>query len=643
MCGIAGYIGAEPIDLEPAIARLLHRGPDDRGIWQGKLGGRFAGLAHTRLAVIDLSAAGHQPMEAPGGLRITFNGEIYNYRELREELRALGHQFRTDTDTEVILEGYRRFGDGIVDRLRGMYAFALLDEKRERALLVRDRLGMKPLYYATTSKGLVFASEIGALLPLLGEYPDLDLCAVRDYLTYLYVPAPRSIFQGISQLLPGHLLIATASGSQVGRYWQLPAVEQQRPRREVVAALRTLLIETVDSHLVSDVPLGAFLSGGLDSTTLVALMARRGSGSVKTFCMTFDPEAGLYDERQYAQAVARAYGTEHTEIPVHPDLVNLLPESVEHFGEPFGNPTALLVYLLSRETRRHVTVALAGDGGDELFLGYPRYQGAALSRAYRHLPAAAREILAERIAPQIPESTRGFHTLRRLREFLIGSELPEDDMYAQWVTYFTAHEQRTLLAPEVRRATAGYDPLTLLTQAIAADHPRDLLDRCQALDLATFLPGNLLTYSDRMSMAHGLEVRTPFCDHRLVEFMARIPANQKMPGLRTKTLLREAVADLLPPAVKRRKKLGFNPPVGIWLKGPLRPILEETLSAKRVGSEGIFVPEAIERLKTEHQSGQRDRSLHLYALLNFQIWAQTFRKRHTMAASRSPEIASYRT
>jgi asparagine synthase (glutamine-hydrolysing) len=461
---------------------------------------------------------------------------------------------------------------------------------------------------------------------LLPQTPGIDVHALRDYLTFLYVPSPRSIFLGIRQLPPGHLLIIEEDREPVlSKYWRLPPVEPERPRAEVVEALRNLLVETVDEHLVADVPLGAFLSGGLDSTTLVAMMARKGTGRVKTFCMTFEPDAGLYDEREYARAVAHTYGTEHTEIPVHPDLVDLLPQCVEHFGEPFGNPTSLLVYLLSRETRRHVTVALAGDGGDELFLGYPRYQGAALSRAYRHAPAAARGLMAERIAPLIPESTRGFHALRRIREFLIGTELPEDAMYAQWVTYFTAREQHALLEPEIRRATAGDDPLSLLSRTSAADQPRDLVDRCQALDLTTFLPGNLLTYSDRMSMAHALEVRTPFCDHRLVEFMARLPAHQKMPRLRTKDLLRRAVSDLLPPSVKRRRKLGFNPPVGIWLNGPLRPMLEETLSPARLKADGIFQAGAVERLQAEHQSGQRDRSLHLYALLNFQVWSQRFR------------------
>ncbi len=653
MCGIVGYVGAFRPPLERALAALRHRGPDDAGLWRGRLGEAEAGLAHARLAVLDPSPSGKQPMEsADGRLRVVFNGEIYNFAELRAELERGGASFRTRTDTEVLLEGYRRWGDDVLSRLRGMFALALLDHERGRALLARDRLGIKPLYYslaprplASASLGegeraagggepapLLFASEAKGVLELLPERPGIDLRALRDYLTYLYVPYSRSIHAGLSQLPPGHRLIWEKGRVSIDRWWRLPPVERPRPRQEIVRELRSLLEETVRLHLVSDVPLGAFLSGGLDSTTLVALMARAGARPVKTFCMTFEPGAGLYDEREHAREVATRYGTDHTEIPVRPDVAELLPASVRSFDEPFGNPTALLVNALSRETRRHVTVALAGDGGDEIFLGYPRYQGAAVAALYGRLPRRARAFAAETLAPRIPESTRGRHGLRRAREFLSAGTLPPDEAYAGWVTYFTEREQAALLSPEILRATAGHDPLWHLRAALAPGDERGLVDRCQAIDLATFLPGNLLTYSDRMSMAHALEVRVPFCDHALVEFMARIPASEKLRRLQAKSLLREAVADLLPPGVRRRRKLGFNPPVGIWLNGPLRPMLDDLLSEERLRRRGIFEPAAVRRLVDEQRSGRRDRSLPLWALLHFESWAEAQESARSQAA-----------
>ncbi len=626
MCGIAGYFGSETSGLDAALAALRHRGPDDRGLWEGTLAGQRAGLAHARLAILDLSPVGRQPMaSADGRLRIVFNGEIYNYRAMRAELHRLGHAFASQTDTEVVLAGYRQWGDGVLDRLRGMFALAIFDEGRGRVLIARDRLGIKPLYYQPLPGGVRFASEPKGLLAMLPERPGVDLHALRDYLTYLYVPYPRSIFQGLRQLAPGHSLVVEGGRSRLARWWRLPPAGPPRPRAELVFEVRRRLEEVVELHLVSDVPVGAFLSGGLDSTTLVALAARRGGRPIETFCMTFEPDAGLYDERVYARAVAERYGTVHTEIPVRPDLAELLPRAIRHFDEPFGNPTALLVDLLSEKTREHVTVALAGDGGDELFLGYPRYQGAALSEAWRRLPRRLRALAAVGIAPRIPESTRGRHSLRRAREFLSGSLMPPDEMYAGWVTYFAEAEQRVLLTPDLLAATEGRRPFEHLEEQLEPGERRGLVDRCQAVDLGSFLPGNLLTYSDRMSMAHGLEIRVPFCDHVLVELLASVPAEQKMPRLRTKALLREAVADLLPAAVQRRRKLGFNPPAGIWLNGPLRPMVEDLLAPRRLREQGWLDPVAVQTLLEEHRTGKRDRTWHLWSLLALEVWADVYR------------------
>jgi asparagine synthase (glutamine-hydrolysing) len=605
-----------------ATEALRHRGPDEGAVWEGRLGDAAVGLGFRRLAVIDLSPLGDQPMAGPGDTtRIVFNGEIYNFPELRAELLRFGHTFRSQGDTEVLLAGYRQWGDDVVQHLRGMFAFAIVDFARNRVLLARDRLGIKPLYIRAAPGELLFASELKGILAMLPATPKLDPRALSSYLTYLYLPPPQSIFQGIGQLAPGERAVFENGELRRETYWSLPAVGPPRDRREVVREVRALIEETVRQHLIADVPLGAFLSGGLDSTTLVALMAKASSKPAKTFCMTFEPNAGLYDERQYARVVAEKYGTDHTEIPVRPDLVDLLPAAVRHFDEPFGNPTALLTWLLARKTREHVTVALAGDGGDELFLGYPRYQGAALSAVYRRLPLGAREI-ASKLSDRIPESTRGRHELRRAREFLHGGALPQDDMYAEWVTYFTSEEQTALLTEPVLREIAGYEPLRYLSARLRDD--RDFVDRCQALDLETFLPGNLLTYTDRMSMAHGLEVRVPFCDHRLVELLASTPSTLKMPRLQTKALLREAVDDLLPAEVRGRRKLGFNPPVGIWLRGPLREMMVDLLTSKRARERGLFRASAVSQLIAELDGGRRDRSLHLWALLNFELWARAY-------------------
>ena len=389
----------------------------------------------------------------------------------------------------------------------------------------------------------------------------------------------------------------------------------------VIEQLRALLNDVVKQHLISDVPLGAFLSGGLDSSTLVALMARNSSRPVRTYCMTFREDEGLYDERQYARIVAEHFGTIHTEIPVKPDLVNDLPAMVRQFDEPFGNPTALLSYLLSKETRKHVTVALSGDGGDEAFLGYPRYQGAALARSYRYLPRGLRHLLALGIAPTIRESTSGDHSLRRAREFLASGAKPLEEMYEDWVGYFTVEQISGMVSPD--RADCAETGL-LFPDLFASAPGGDFVDRANYVDLKGFLPNNLLRYTDRMSMAHALEVRVPYCDHRLIEFMAGVSSKQKMRKLQCKHLFKDAVRPWLPEAILRRKKLGFNPPMGMWLKGELRPLVDELLDPERLRRQGFFQPDPIQRMIAEHRAGRRDFSLHIWSLLVFQTWMDLY-------------------
>ncbi|MBS2027850.1 MAG: asparagine synthase (glutamine-hydrolyzing) [Deltaproteobacteria bacterium] len=613
MCGIVGQIGSKPTELAPALDAIHHRGPDDRGTWRGRAGEQTVDLGFVRLAILDLSPAGHQPMpSADGSVWLTFNGEIYNYRELRDELRAAGHTFKSESDSETILYAYQQYGEAFVQRLRGMFALALWDAKREKLVLARDRLGIKPLLYSQHGGRLAWASEAKGLLKL-GVPRTLNRDALHDYLRYLYVPPPKSIFAEIHRLEPGHMLVWERGQLRNERYWSITRAPEERDEATVIAQLRQLLEETVRQHLASDVPLGAFLSGGLDSSTLVALMARHTPGKVKTFCMTFGDGEELYDERQYARAVAQHFGTEHTEIPVKPNLVELLPQMVRHFDEPFGNPTALLVYLLSQETRKHVTVALAGDGGDEVFLGYPRYQGAWLASRYRVAPRMLRHALGD-LSSLIHDSTRGNHSLRRAREFLSTGELPLEEMYENWIGYFTEAEIRTLL----RQATAQTH--SQLAPLFAEATGTEFVDRAAQVDLRSFLPGNLLRYTDAMSMAHSLEVRVPFCDHRLVEFLAALPASQKMPRLEMKALLKKAMAKELPPMVRERKKLGFNPPMGIWLNRELAPLVDEHLSPARLEREGFFDPGLVSEMMAAHRKGTRDFSLHIWSLLVFQTW-----------------------
>jgi asparagine synthase (glutamine-hydrolysing) len=620
MCGITGAVpGIEPEILGRMTARLAHRGPDGEGF----LSCGEVSLGHRRLAIIDLPG-GAQPMtSADGRCTIVFNGEIYNFAALRRELEAEGAKFRTRSDTEVLLELWARRGPAALEKLRGMFAFALWDTPRKTLHLVRDRLGVKPLYWCQVGPRLLFASEIKGLL----AHPDvprrLNPQAVDDFLTYLYVPAPQTIFSGLFELPPAHWLRWEAGRVEVHRYWDaLPApVAQPLPHllEELIACLR----EAVELRLVSDVPLGAFLSGGLDSSTIVALMARASAQPVRTFSLGFGAGEEHYTELEHARAVSAHCGTQHRELEIRPDSAALLPRMVAHFDEPFGNPTALLVYQLSELTRRHVTVALAGDAGDEVFLGYPRYAGVRLRRFLDFLPRPVRRAVAA-ASNTLSDSPNGFHARRRAREFLSTAGAAWQDAYAEWVSYFTPAMRRQLYTDEFRSALGGYDSRVVLDECFQRVAGADPLDQAAYVDLHTFLPFNLLEYGDRMSMAHALEVRLPFTDHRLVEFSLRLPAALKLRGRQSKFLLRQAARPLLPASTLQRKKLGLNPPLGIWLQRDLAAMMDRDLSAPTVRRRGWLRAEEVARLVSEFRSGRRDYSLHLWALLVLEEWCRQY-------------------
>jgi asparagine synthase (glutamine-hydrolysing) len=623
MCGITGGVpGIDARVLQRMTAALAHRGPDGEGYFHAP-GPGGASLGHRRLAVIDL-LGGREPMtSADGRWTIVFNGEIYNFRELRWELKSFGVAFRTKSDTEVLLEAWAHWGEQALERLRGMFAFAIWDARDHVLWLVRDRLGVKPLYYTSISGRLLFGSEIKALL----AHPDvprrLRPSAVDDYLAYLYVPAPQTIFEGIEELPPAHWLRLSNGRIDLRRYWQprpLPAGEAREASAE---ELRALLDEAVRLRLVSDVPLGAFLSGGLDSSSIVALAARAQTDPLRTFSLGFGAGEEHYTELEYASLVSGRCATEHRELTIRPSCAELLPRMVALFDEPFGNPTSLLLHALSAAAREHVTVALAGDGGDELFLGYPRYLGARLRRAWSAAPSPIRRA-ASALARRIPEGTNGFHARRRAREFFSEGSGTWQSAYIAWVTYFSPAMRSELYSPEFSAAVGGHSAERFLEERFAEAADADPLAQASYVDLLSFLPHNVLQYGDRMSMAHALELRLPFTDHRLVEFALRLPSDQKLRGRETKRLLRRAMSPLLPQETVKRSKLGLNPPLGRWLRGELAPLVDRYLSPRAVGRRGWFRPEAVARIREEFAHGRRDYSLHLWALLVLEEWAQQY-------------------
>lgn len=637
MCGITGAVpGIDAALLERMTLSLAHRGPDGEGF----LCTAEVCLGHRRLAIIDLPG-GRQPMTSGDGrCTMIFNGEIYNFRELRHELETGGAHFRTRSDTEVLVEAWARWGIAALERLRGMFAFAVWDHCERSLTLVRDRLGVKPLYYARIGKRLLFASEIKALLRHPQVRRGLNAAAVDDYLTYLYIPAPQTIFEGIEELLPAHWLRWQDGSTASGCYWD------PRPRPADDAAvvrelrndapstgrssharnaeeLRAVLGEAVRLRLESDVPLGAFLSGGIDSSSIVALMSQASAEPVRSFSLGFGEGEEHYTELEYARMVSARFGTEHRELEIRPHCAELLPRMVALFDEPFGNPTALLVYALAELTRRHVTVALAGDGGDELFLGYPRHLGVHLRRFLDSVPRPLRRALGG-MAGGIPEGTDGHHRRRRLREFLVASGDTWQRAYTGWVSYFSPDMRGELYTPEFRAEVGnhrGEDFLKGLFARVAACHP---LDQVSYVDLHSFLPHNVLEYGDRMSMAHALEVRLPYTDHRLVEFALRLPAGEKLRGRGGKRVLRHAMDSLLPAKILKRPKLGLNPPLGMWLQRDLAPVVNRYLSRESVERRGWFAADAVVRLMDEFHSGRRDYSLHIWALLVLEEWCRQY-------------------
>ncbi len=625
MCGITGVWSGfgfpDHADLAQRLTAmagtLRHRGPDASGVWADET----VGLGHTRLAIIDLTAAAHQPMSAlTGDIHIVFNGEIYNFRELRSQLIGLGHRFRSRSDTEVILNGYCQWGVAVLDRLRGMFAIGLWDAARRRLLLARDRVGKKPLYYGWLDDRLLFGSEIKAILawPDMPRVPNYE--ALHHYLSFRYVPNDLTAFKGIYKLQPAHYLTVEADGStRTQQYWSLPRPVRTPVRNvdDVKEELVERLDEAVRIRLVSDVPVGAFLSGGVDSASVVASMARVASGRIRTFTVGFT-EASV-DERADARLVAERYGTDHSDFVVDPQVVDVLPKIVWHYGEPFADPVAIPSYYLSEIARRHVTVALNGDGGDESFFGYRRHAGARIGGWLDRLPLAIRKQIAA-LGRRLPldNAVRGFPV--QLRQFMRSADQTRAERYGNWVTYFSDDLKEELYGDAMRDCLPQRS-VALLEGWFAngASH-----EDCAAwADIHTFLPDDLLVRIDIAAMAHGLEGRSPFLDHEFMTFAASLPASQKMSGIRTKSLLRSAMEPRLPRKLLYGPKRGFPMPLRGTL-AQLGEMVHDVLLSSAADTRGLFRRERVQRLLADHYNGTRIRAHEIWALLMLELWFTTW-------------------
>ena len=633
MCGIAGkfFFDRErrvETELLRAMNRVLaHRGPDDSGIFQDGA----IGLAHRRLSIIDLSPGGHQPMaNADGTLWITYNGEIYNFRELRAGLEADGVRFRSQSDTEVILALWEREGVECLQRLCGMFAFAMWDARRRTLTLVRDRVGKKPLHYYVDDEKVLFASEPKGIFvdPSVRAEPDLD--ALHHYLTFGYVPSPRSAFRGVRKLSPAHYVEIDERGVRTARYWRLSYRPKLRiSEAEACEALRAHLREAVRRRLISDVPLGAFLSGGIDSSAIVALMSEITAGSVKTFSIGF--EEAKYNELPWARLVAARYGTDHHELVVKPDAAAILPEIVWHYNEPFADSSAIPTYYLAEMTRQRVTVALNGDAGDENFAGYERYRAHRLTTRWDRVPAPIKRALDVGVS-MLPRGGDPAGLPRRIRRFWADRHLDPRRRYGRWMTVFTEAAKADLYTPAFAAATAAVDPIDELLRAYALADTPDLLDATLGADVGTYLPDDLLVKVDIASMAHGLEARSPMVDHEFMEFVAVLPSDFKLRRVEKKYLLKRAVRDLVPEGILARPKQGFGVPISAWLKGPLREMLHDSLFSRPSVERGLLEPRALRRLVDEHERGVEGRHPQLWALLMLELWFTRFIDRAPAAA-----------
>ncbi len=607
---------------------LRHRGPDHEGVFvKGNIG-----LGHTRLSILDLSPAGHQPMcNEDRSVWVVFNGEIYNFPELRDGLEKQGHIFSSHTDTEVIVHLYEEKGIECLHDLRGMFAFALWDENRQRLVLARDRLGKKPLVYRLGSRGLVFASELKALLCDPGIRPEIDLSSLYHYLTYSYVPGPRTIFKNINKLPPAHYLVYENGSATTRRYWSLSYRQKIscRSLEEYKERFFAVFNEAVQCRLKSDVPFGAFLSGGIDSSIIVAVMSGMLDNPVKTFSIGFEEEE--YDELRFARMIAERYGTDHHEFIVKPDMIDVLPKLIWHYNEPYADSSAVPSYCLAQMTREHVTMALNGDGSDECFAGYPRYVEAMRASLLQKAAGLYGKNLVTGAAALLPGGSHYGSFPRRLRRYIAAVCEKPERRYVRWLCHFDNNMKQELCSDDLRQSLHSTDSVDLIEALFEQADGATLLDKTLFVDVMSYLPEDLLVKIDIATMAHSLEARSPFIDHKVMEFAASVPSELKLRGGQTKYLLKHILGDYLPGEVLFRKKMGFGLPIDRWLRRELKEMAYDVLLDATAINRGYFKRHAIQELLDNHSLGSVNHCYRIWNLLCLELWHRTFMDKEVTA------------
>ncbi len=609
----------KPVDgdaLQRMNDAMRHRGPDDAGYHLAE----GVGLAMRRLSIIDL-VSGSQPIyNEDRSLAIVFNGEIYNHAELRTQLIARGHNYRTRTDTETILHAYEEYGEECPRKLNGMFAFAIWDSRKELLFVARDRIGIKPLYYYQDGEQLIFASELKSILQQRDVPRNIDRKSLDTFLTFEYIPRSYSIFQDIHKLLPAHYLIYERGKITIRPYWHLSFQASEESEGQLAEQFVALLTDAVKIRLMSDVPLGAFLSGGLDSSSVVALMSRSSNNGVKTFSIGFADKT--YNELPYARRVAQVFATEHHEEFINPDIVDLTAKLIHHLDEPLGDFSIFPTFLVSEMARRHVKVVLSGDGGDELFAGYDTYIADRLARKFSCLPRFLRTNCLAAIAGQLRPSEKKKGLRNRIKRFAEGARLPADLQHVRWMIFLQNAEKQRLYSSDFLRDLGDFDAHDLMLEQFASCNSNDPLDQQQYVDIHTYLVDDILVKVDRMSMATSLEARVPFLDYRFVEFAATVPSHLRLRGKTSKYLLKRAMTDILPIEIIQRNKEGFSIPIKNWMKKELKPMMLDALSPASIKKSGFFDSNTVQSLIHEHLQGRENHSHRLWALMVFQLWWQ---------------------
>lgn len=627
MCGICGIIGKDDAvrqeNLERMCRAMAHRGPDGQHIYQTRKNGLSAGLGHRRLSIIDLSQNARQPMSNEDGtVWLVFNGEIYNYQALRAQLLERGHKFKSCSDSEVLVHLYEDRQEDCAALLRGMFSFALWDERRQTLFFARDKLGKKPFLYSYDGKNFWFASEFCALLAGGRIKQEINYPAVDDYLTFGYVPAPATIYKDVFKVLPAHYGLLKNGRLTFKKYWELDYTRKVNISEEEAASeLIRILKEAVRLRLISDVPVGAFLSGGIDSSTVVALMSQL-SGNVKTF--SIGTEDAYFNELQYARQVAERYATDHREFIVRPNVMEVLPLLVEHYGEPYADSSSIPSYYVSRETKKFVTVALNGDGGDESFAGYERYQAMQIAEIYHRFPGFLREGIKKGVMLFLPDAIDFKNKRRRLRRFLEGVSAPFYTRYCRWVSMLNEQQKEAIYNKEFKQQFAGRNPSDWLRAYSNLPEGMDVVDKLLAIDIKTNLANDLLVKMDIASMANSLETRSPFLDEQVMQFAASLPANFKLRGMVKKYILKESIKELLPPDTVYRAKMGFGVPIGRWMREELKDFGREILLSAKALKRGYFDPEGLKTYVNEHLQGRKDYTYGIWTLLVFELWHHRF-------------------